>query len=104
MPLPQQATAHRFLNEFQLWRIRQLENVADELAKTFGEAFRQDIVVLDIDSTTHSLESRKRQKAVLSATIKRPLENPAISGQWDSSGEKLSLISSMQEIPPARTI
>jgi len=72
MPLPQQATAHRFLNEFQLWRIRQLENVADELAKTFGEAFRQDIVVLDIDSTTHSLESRKRQKAVVGYNKKNP--------------------------------
>jgi len=67
-----QATAHRFLNEFQLWHIRQLENVADELAKTFGEAFRQDIVVLDIDSTTHSLESRKRQKAVVGYNKKNP--------------------------------
>ena len=67
-----QATAHRFLNEFQLWHIRQLENVADELAKTFGEAFRQDIVVLDIDSTTHSLESRKRQKAVIGYNKKNP--------------------------------
>lgn len=59
-----QATAHRFLNEFQLWHLRQLETVADQLAKDFGEAFRQDIVVLDIDSTTHSVESRKREKAV----------------------------------------
>ena len=67
-----QATAHRFLNEFQLWHIRQLENIADELAKTFGEAFRQDIVVLDIDSTTHSLESRKRQKAVVGYNKKNP--------------------------------
>ena len=67
-----QATAHRFLNEFQLWHLRQLENVADELARTFGEAFRQDIVVLDIDSTTHSLESRKRQKAVVGYNKKNP--------------------------------
>ena len=54
-----QATAHRFLNEFQLWHLRQLERIADDLARDFGEAFRQDIVLLDIDSTTHSLESRK---------------------------------------------
>lgn len=67
-----QATAHRFLNEFQLWHLRQLERVADELARDFGEAFRQDIVVLDIDSTTHSVESRKREKAVVGYNKKNP--------------------------------
>jgi hypothetical protein len=67
-----QVTAHRFLNEFQLWHLRQLESVADELARDFGEAFRQDIVVLDIDSTTHSVESRKRQKAVVGYNKKNP--------------------------------
>jgi len=60
-----QATAHRFLNEFQLWHLRQLERIADDLARDFGEPFRQDIVVLDIDSTTYSVESRKREKAVV---------------------------------------
>ena len=55
-----QVTAHRFLNEFQLWHLRQLERIADELARDFGEAFRHDIVVLDMYSTTHSVESRKR--------------------------------------------
>ena len=67
-----QVTAHRFLNEFQLWHLRQLERVADELARDFGEAFRQDIVVLDIDSTTHSVESRKREKAVVGYNKKNP--------------------------------
>jgi hypothetical protein len=67
-----QATAHRFLNEFQLWHLRQLETVADDLARDFGEAFRQDIVVLDIDSTTHSVESRKREKAVVGYNKKNP--------------------------------
>jgi len=67
-----QVTAHRFLNEFQLWHLRQLETVADELARDFGEAFRQDIVVLDIDSTTHSVESRKREKAVVGYNKKNP--------------------------------
>jgi hypothetical protein len=60
-----QATAHRFFNEFQLWHLRQLERIADDLARDFGEAFRQDIVVFDIDSSTHSVESRKREKAVV---------------------------------------
>lgn len=67
-----QATAHRFLNEFQLWHLRQLERIGDDLARDFGEAFRQDIVVLDIDSTTHSVESRKREKAVVGYNKKNP--------------------------------
>jgi hypothetical protein len=67
-----QATAHRFLNEFQLWHLRQLERVADDLSRDFGEAFRQDIVLLDIDSTTHSVESRKREKAVVGYNKKNP--------------------------------
>ena len=67
-----QVTAHRFLNEFQLWHLRQLEAVSDDLARDFGEAFRQDIVVLDIDSTTHSVESRKREKAVVGYNKKNP--------------------------------
>ena len=67
-----QSTAHRFLNEFQLWHLRQLEKIGDDLARNFGEAFRQDIVVLDIDSTTHSVESRKRQKAVVGYNKKNP--------------------------------
>ena len=67
-----QVTAHRFLNEFQLWHLRQLERVSDELSRDYGEAFRQDIVVLDIDSTTHSVESRKREKAVVGYNKKNP--------------------------------
>ncbi len=67
-----QVTAHRFLNEFQLWHLRQLERISDELARDYGEAFRQDIVVLDIDSTTHSVESRKREKAVVGYNKKNP--------------------------------
>jgi hypothetical protein len=51
-----QVTAHRFLNEFQLWHLRQLERVGDDLARDFGEAFRQDIVVLDIDSTIRKIQ------------------------------------------------
>lgn len=60
-----QCTAHRFLNEFQKWHVKQLEKVSDGLIDEFGESPRQDILVLDIDSTTHSLESRKREKAVV---------------------------------------
>jgi len=60
-----QCTAHRFLNEFQKWHVRQLEEASDRLIHDFGESPRQDILVVDIDSTTHSLESGKREKAVV---------------------------------------
>ena len=60
-----QCTAHRFLNEFQRWHVKQLEETSDRLIHDFGEAPRQDIGVVDIDSTTHSVESRKREKAVV---------------------------------------
>jgi hypothetical protein len=60
-----QSTAHLFLDAFQAWHIQQLDRVSTELLRAFGESFRQDIMVVDIDSTTHSLESRKREKAVV---------------------------------------
>ncbi|HAV42772.1 TPA: hypothetical protein DCX15_01975 [bacterium] len=58
-----QCTVHRFLNEFQKWHLKQLEEASNRLIHTFGESPRQDVLVVDIDSTTHSLESRKREKA-----------------------------------------
>lgn len=60
-----QSTVHRFLNEFNKWHLKQLEDASDKLMHDFGESLRQDVLVLDIDSTTHSLESRKREKAVV---------------------------------------
>lgn len=60
-----QSTVHRFLNEFNKWHVKQLETMNDKLIHEFGESPRQDVLVLDIDSTTHSLESRKREKAVV---------------------------------------
>lgn len=60
-----QCTAHRFLNEFQKWHVKQLEETSDKLIHDFGESTRQDILVVDIDSSTHSLESRKREKAIV---------------------------------------
>jgi len=60
-----QSTVHRFLNEFNKWHLKQLEEANDKLIHDFGESLRQDVLVLDIDSTTHSLESRKREKAVV---------------------------------------
>lgn len=60
-----QCTVHRFLNEFQKWHLKQLEEASHRLIHTFGESPRQDVLVVDIDSTTHSLESRKRERAIV---------------------------------------
>ncbi len=30
----------------------------------FGDSIKQSVVILDMDQTTHSLESRKREKAI----------------------------------------
>ncbi|ODS37497.1 MAG: hypothetical protein A7316_09345 [Candidatus Altiarchaeales archaeon WOR_SM1_86-2] len=57
-------TARKFINEFQLWHLRQLDQINTDLLRDFGESFRQDFAVLDIDATTHSVESKKREGAV----------------------------------------
>lgn len=57
--------ARDFINEFSLWHLRQLDSVNTQILKEFGESSIQDIPILDIDGSTHSLESRKREKAVI---------------------------------------
>jgi len=60
-----QSTGHLFLNEFQKWHVQQLDETNTRLIRAFGESPGQDVLVVDIDATTHSLESRKREKAVV---------------------------------------
>ncbi len=60
-----QSTGHIFLNSFQECHFQQLAQAATDLLFAFGESHRQDVLVVDIDSTTHSLESRQREKAVV---------------------------------------
>ncbi len=55
--------ARRFLNEFSLCHLRQLDQVNMAILREFGDSIKQSVVILDIDQTTHSLESRKREKA-----------------------------------------
>ena len=57
--------ARDFINEFSLWHLRQLDSVNTEILREFGEGAIQDLPILDIDGSTHSLESRKREKAVI---------------------------------------
>ena len=58
-------TARNFINEFSLWHLRQLDAVNTQILKEFGESSIQDLPILDIDGTTHSVESQKREKAVI---------------------------------------
>lgn len=58
-------TARNFINEFSLWHLRQLDLVNTQILREFGESAIQDLPILDIDGSTHSLESRKREKAVI---------------------------------------
>jgi hypothetical protein len=68
-----QSTAHKYLNRFGKWHVSQLDKINHQLLISsvgrrndilkFGNSTTQPIVV-DIDSQTHTLESRKREKAV----------------------------------------
>ncbi|CEG12829.1 hypothetical protein MSIBF_A2780003 [groundwater metagenome] len=57
-------TARNFINSFQSWHLSQLDHVNTDILRDFGESFRQDFPVIDVDMTTHSLESKKREGAV----------------------------------------
>lgn len=73
--LPQffdQSTAHRYLNRFSKWHVSQLDRVNTQVLLAHGESTRQDVVILDIDSQTHTLESRKREQAVVGRNRKKP--------------------------------
>jgi len=73
--LPQffdQSTAHRYLNRFEKWHVDQLDRIDTQMLAQHGESMRQDIVLLDVDSQTHTLESRKREGAVVGGNRKKP--------------------------------
>jgi hypothetical protein len=55
--------ARKFLNEFSLFHLKQLDEINMAILNEFGDSIKQSIVILDIDQTTHSLESKKREKA-----------------------------------------
>jgi hypothetical protein len=73
--LPQffdQSTAHRYLNRFGKWHVDQLDRINTQVLAQHGESMRQDIALLDVDSQTHTLESRKREGAVVGKNRKKP--------------------------------
>jgi hypothetical protein len=66
-----QATAHQYLNRFSQWHVSQLDSINHQLIKRHGNCTSQPIVVVDVDSQTHTLESRKREGAVVGYNRKK---------------------------------
>jgi len=90
------ATARNFINEFTLWHLRQLDKINMSILKNFGEATLQDFPILDIDKSTHSLESKKREKAVPGFN-KKNRGKPCYQWSCGFIREEVVTISSIQE-------
>lgn len=68
----EQSTAHGYLNRFTKWHVAQLDKISHQLLLRYGVCNQQSLVIVDIDAQTHTLESRKRQKAVVGFNKKKP--------------------------------
>ena len=66
------STAHRYLNRFAGWHVSQRDTVNTQILLAHGQSPCQDVVLCDIDSQTHTLESRKREGAVVGYNRKKP--------------------------------
>lgn len=66
-----QSTGHEYLNGFGKWHVRQLDTINHQLLLGHGSCSTQPIIVVDIDSQTHTLESRQREGAVVGYNRKK---------------------------------
>lgn len=66
-----QSTGHDYLNRFTKWHVKQLDKINYQLLLRHGSCSCQPIVIVDIDAQTHTLESRKREKAVVGFNRKK---------------------------------
>ncbi|MHA2313641.1 MAG: transposase [Candidatus Thorarchaeota archaeon] len=57
------STAYRFIRKFAGWHVNQLSRINSLLLKAHGQSIQASEKVLDVDGSTHSMESRKREKA-----------------------------------------
>ena len=67
-----QSTGHEYLNRFTKWHVKQLDNINHQLLLRHGSCTSQGIIIVDIDAQTHTLESRKREEAVVGFNRKKP--------------------------------
>jgi hypothetical protein len=56
------STAYRFIRKFAGWHVNQLNRVNSLLLRENGQSVQAPKKVLDADGSTHSMESRKREK------------------------------------------
>lgn len=56
------STAYRFIRRFGGWHVKQLRRVNSKLLRDHGESVQASEKILDVDGSTHSMESRKREK------------------------------------------
>ena len=66
-----QSAAHKYLNRFSKWHVGQLDCINHQLLGRHGTCMSQPIVVVDVDSQTHTLESRQREGAVVGYNRKK---------------------------------
>ena len=67
----EQSTGHDYLNRFTKWHVKQLDRVNYQLLLRHGSCSTQPVIVVDIDAQTHTLESRKREAAVVGYNRKK---------------------------------
>lgn len=75
---PGQSHLHGFLNLFNGWNVNQLGRVNRTLLAEFGhhqDITPDELVVVDIDASTHSQEAQKREKATPGRNKKSPGRN-----------------------------
>jgi len=67
----EQSTGHDYLNRFDKWHVRQLDDVNHHLLVKHGACSTQPLIVVDVDAQTHTLESRQREAAVVGYNRKK---------------------------------
>jgi len=56
------STAYRFIRKFAGWHVNQLSRINSLLLRAHGQSVQASEKILDADGSTHSMESRKREK------------------------------------------
>jgi hypothetical protein len=63
--------AHRILNRFNRYHVNQLKKIGQSLISKFGDAPRQELIVVDIDQSARPTYARQREGATTGKTQKR---------------------------------
>jgi hypothetical protein len=56
------STAYRFIRKFTGWHVKQLSRINSLLLRENGQSVQASDKIVDVDGSTHSMESRKREK------------------------------------------